>query len=105
MALPTIGNPDYLSGHGHRSSVVELSIRNRAVVGSNPTGGSEKKLLWRMVKEGGGWLRAAALDSPPYMWRLTSRMSSFALLFLSLILLLSLRLLRGGSEAREVTIC
>src|SRR6266566_6306017 len=24
----------------HRSSVVELSIRNRAVVGSNPTGGS-----------------------------------------------------------------
>ena len=27
-------------GGRHRSSVVELSIRNRAVVGSNPTGGS-----------------------------------------------------------------
>ena len=27
-------------GPRHRSSVVELSIRNRAVVGSNPTGGS-----------------------------------------------------------------
>src|SRR5213080_4069632 len=28
-------------GGRHRSSVVELSIRNRAVVGSNPTGGSQ----------------------------------------------------------------
>ena len=29
-----------LESFRHRSSVVELSIRNRAVVGSNPTGGS-----------------------------------------------------------------
>src|SRR3989442_12182278 len=29
-----------LGAYRHRSSVVELSIRNRAVVGSNPTGGS-----------------------------------------------------------------
>ena len=31
-------------GGRHRSSVVELSIRNRAVVGSNPTGGSYRVL-------------------------------------------------------------
>jgi hypothetical protein len=29
-----------LEAYRHRSSVVELSIRNRAVVGSSPTGGS-----------------------------------------------------------------
>ena len=35
----------------HRSSAVELSIRNRAVVGSIPTGGSGKTV----VKVGGGY--------------------------------------------------
>ena len=30
-----------LGAYRHRSSGVELSIRNRAVVGSNPTGGSQ----------------------------------------------------------------
>src|SRR6266487_1702406 len=39
----------------HRSSAVELSIRNRVVVGSIPTGGSGKAV----VEEGGGWWRLA----------------------------------------------
>src|SRR2546426_5437211 len=34
------GRPSLSYQSRHRSSVVELSIRNRAVVGSNPTGGS-----------------------------------------------------------------
>src|SRR6266550_6160782 len=49
-----------LGNRRHRSSAVELSIRNRVVVGSIPTGGSEKSCYgggWRLVKVGGGGCR------------------------------------------------
>ncbi len=55
-----------LGNRRHRSSAVELSIRNRVVVGSIPTGGSEKSCYgggWRLVKVGGG---GCSVVAPPY---------------------------------------
>src|SRR5690625_8017712 len=53
-------------GRRHRSSVVEHSIRNRAVVSSIPTGGSlmERQIGWRVshVARGAGSGYSLALD-------------------------------------------
>src|SRR3989442_214185 len=50
-------------GPRHRSSVVELSIRNRAVVGSNPTGGSLVRFPHRL----------GALTAAYWLWAPTAR--------------------------------